>query len=179
MINHYLHKNQGEYTELLVNQTINYYLNNKIAFFRKNQPAIQIQRVNHKLQFNGQLTDHGGVDYSGIYRGQYFCFEVKQTNKEVFLLTQLKERQWKELLIIDQFEGVSFLLLNFNAADEIFLVPTPLIAWLKKHKIRRIKLLWAKQHCYELPIAFPGIIDWIQVWKNNQQNWKQATNKLT
>lgn len=93
MINHYLHKNQGEYTELLVNQTINYYLNNKIAFFRKNQPAIQIQRVNHKLQFNGQLTDHGGVDYSGIYRGQYFCFEVKQTNKEVFLLTQLKERQ--------------------------------------------------------------------------------------
>lgn len=155
--------NRGMYLEELINKTIDYYSFNKIAFFEKRFLPIKItQKLNDNL-VQGKLMKKSYVDYCGVYEGKYISFEAKQTNNDYFLLSQIKEHQIKHIVDINNFKGISFLVIHFFNESKTFLVTYQVLEkWIANHK-NKIDLKTFEKQTIELQITFPGILDFISV----------------
>lgn len=155
------YQNRGMFTETLVNNTIEWYCKNNIAFFEKNYIPIKLEKINKsKKQIYGKIYK-AKVDYYGVYKGKYIAFEVKETSKKFFSIVQLKKHQFYYLQTIQQFGGITFLLISFLEFEKIFLIKTDQLQKIKQQKISKITYDWCKKNCPELPICFPGIIKWL------------------
>lgn len=137
-----------------------------IAYFRKSfVPATIINKYTKNDCFI-QLRGKGDVDYYGVYLGKYISFEVKETSKDVFLLSRISPHQLEILLMVKRFSGESFLLLNFASHnDSCYLIPTETLEkWIFcGHK--RISLDNAREIGHNIPISFPGIIDFLSFFR--------------
>lgn len=93
--------------EKIINNTINYYLKNKIAFFNKKNLNIKFKTMSedrYKLDL-AFISSKSTVDYYGIYQGQYISFEAKSTELDVFPLSNIKEHQHQHLKLINELGG--------------------------------------------------------------------------
>ncbi|WP_391591800.1 Holliday junction resolvase RecU [[Mycoplasma] cavipharyngis] len=158
-----LYQNRGMFTESLVKNSIHWYYTNNIAFFQKNHVPIKLSNVDkNNKKIHGYIAK-SGLDYYGLYQGKYIEFEVKETENNVFELSQLKRHQLEQMQRIKQFQGISFLILNFITVEKIFFITADQIDHFKKNKISKITLEWCDQNAKELPIHFPGIIKWLDL----------------
>lgn len=150
--------NKGMYTEALVNKTIDWYKENKIAIFRKSFVPIAFQE-----DANFFISGTADIDYYGIYQGKYISFEVKETSKNYFLISNIKKHQIETLKEIFFHKGISFLLLNFlNGENEIWIIFYSQIKKLIEKKIKQIKMSDVSKYGICVPVEYPGIVDWIK-----------------
>lgn len=158
-----VNSNKGMYLENLINRTINYYLNNKIASIEKrNAPFKIIKKMDNGL-FIGKLLAKSTVDYTGIYDKYHIEFEAKQTNENNFDLHQIKNHQFHFLNQTRNYGCLCFFIINFFDLDEIYLVNIDsLKSWIKINKKKKINNNELRQISYKLKIIYPGIIDLIE-----------------
>ncbi|MDE7099820.1 MAG: Holliday junction resolvase RecU, partial [Malacoplasma sp.] len=110
------------YIEQLIEKTIDYYIKNEICFIEKRYLPIKIIERNENI-IKGKLLSKSYVDYFGLIESKYITFESKQTENEKFLISQIKDHQFKHLRDINKLNGISFLILHFYCEDKTFLIP--------------------------------------------------------
>lgn len=162
-MNHkYVYANRGMYLEELINKTIDYYSSNKIAFFEKRFLPIKILNINNEGYVEGKLLKKSYVDYCGVFQGKYISFEAKQTNNDFFLLSQIKDHQIKHINEINNFGGISFVIVHFYNDSRTFLVLYKILEkWISSHK-NKIELKIFEKQAIEIEITFPGILDFLK-----------------
>ncbi|RRD94548.1 Holliday junction resolvase RecU [Clostridiales bacterium COT073_COT-073] len=63
------------------------------------------------------------VDYIGVVQGIPICFDAKNIQKEVLPLSNIHSHQLDFMEDFERQEGISFFLVRFEMADEIYLLP--------------------------------------------------------
>ncbi|WP_033160856.1 Holliday junction resolvase RecU [[Mycoplasma] collis] len=154
-------KNRGMILETLINKTIKFYEENNVAIFHKKNLDVKFKDVgkNKKIE-NGVIFKKSTVDYYGIYKGKFVCFEAKSTNDNYLAWNNIKEHQFKYLKKIHQMGGIAFFIILFKNTDKFFLLFVENLMNIKKIKI---DLLFLKNNGYELEIHYPGILNFIDI----------------
>ncbi|MGL5630428.1 MAG: Holliday junction resolvase RecU [Mycoplasmoidaceae bacterium] len=158
MINKF--SNKGMYIEHIINNSAKYYAEQKICLIKKKQlPFV----------FSNQKKSSGYIlksttDYYGLYKGIYFDFEVKQTEKNYFYINNIKPHQLNHLKEVNFYGSLSFLILYFFTEDIIFIIKYIDLEKLMK-KTKKIEIKYAYKYFYQAHIIFPGIIDFEKIIK--------------
>jgi len=120
--------NRGMVFEAMINEANDYYRVNNIAIIHKKPIPVQIVNVDYPNRSSAVIKEAyykvpSTTDYNGIYKGYYIDFEAKETNnKTSFPLANIHEHQIQHLRQIAEHGGISFLLLNLKAINEIYLL---------------------------------------------------------
>ncbi|AFO51786.1 Holliday junction-specific endonuclease [Candidatus Mycoplasma haematolamae str. Purdue] len=168
------HNNRGSIVEQLMLNTSEYYRSNGIAYFRKSNPEYShvSKRGRSSLSmldedsFRIRLISKGDLDYYGVYKGKYFGIELKETKRQEFCLSLLKEHQWTQLEEISSCGGISLLLIHFLHKESSFwLISYSQLLKLRSEKKRKIFSLeeFKKVKAFELSITYPYVFDLVPV----------------
>ncbi|WP_043901166.1 Holliday junction resolvase RecU [Mycoplasma ovis] len=169
---YHIKHNLGAFVEKIMSHTAEYYINNNIAYFKKSHPEyIHVSKKSMKHTNLFDVSEHtysmkvcskGDLDFYGVYKGRYFSIELKETKKEIFTLSLLKQHQLEKLEKINSCGGVSLLLIHFFLQNSHFVLIsyTELLKLLKLNKSKRFSLSdLRKIKSYELKIIFPSIFN--------------------
>ncbi|MGL5268838.1 MAG: Holliday junction resolvase RecU [Spiroplasma sp.] len=149
-------QNRGMYLESIINYTIEIYNSEKKALVFKNSPKIII---NHgKYYFLNQST----VDYHGVYKSKYLCFEAKTTEKSILPWTNIKLHQWNYLSLAYYHQAISFIIIYFRIYQKYYLVFTKELLVCKQEKLI-ITFQWVKKNGYEIKFTYPFFLDFIKI----------------
>ncbi|WP_308150125.1 Holliday junction resolvase RecU [Spiroplasma sp. AdecLV25b] len=107
--------NRGMFLEAIINYTIEIINNEKRALIFKHNPLT----MNNK---HGKFMEKSNVDYHGIYKGKYLCFEAKSTKSLTLPWNNFKIHQLEYLENVFNLGGISFIIIYFWQYDEYFLV---------------------------------------------------------
>lgn len=152
-------KNNGMHLEVLINKSISLFNLQYQAFFKKRCLDIIIKNIDNSY-VQGKIKQKSETDYYGFYKGDYFDFEAKQTNKNSFLIKQIQPHQLAHLYLIHKNSGFSFLIICFINYNLYFIITfQQLINYYQKTKRKSIPFQWFKDQCIELEIIFPGVIN--------------------
>lgn len=161
-----IYKNRGMLFEKIINTTINFYKQNKLALFHKKELTFKFQKIekNDKRNFatNSYISEKSTVDYYGIYKGIFIAFEAKSVEEDLFAINQIKKHQWKYLENINYHSGVAFLFIFFKNKEKIFLIPFKNLEDFQNKK-KHIKISDASKIGIPIEIEYPGIIDFLHV----------------
>lgn len=152
--------NRGMLLEQIINKSIDFYIRSKIAFFRKQNLNVKFQEVNKNNNSikNGYIYSKSTVDYYGIYKGRYVCFEAKSTELDYLPLNNIYPHQKQHLKFISNLGGWAFYLVYFKKYNQIFLVD---IKTLDIENKKTISLKEIASCSFKLDLIFPGIIDFL------------------
>ncbi|MDR1697909.1 MAG: Holliday junction resolvase RecU [Erysipelotrichaceae bacterium] len=123
--------NRGVYFENLISISLKYYEEKGIAYIIKRPTPIKIVKVDYshgqrivEAYFEKQST----VDYSGIYKKRFVCFEAKShIFKTSFPLSNVSIHQMDYLKKMEEQQALSFFLIELKALNKIFLIPSSYI----------------------------------------------------
>ncbi|VEU70372.1 Holliday junction resolvase RecU [Mycoplasmopsis glycophila] len=154
-------KNKGMFLENIINNSIKYYWENKIAFIEKKETPIKFYKVTENKgnkQIEGKLFSKSTVDYIGMYQGKFICFEAKSSENDRFSYKNIKKHQINYLNIIEENGGLAYFIFYFASKDIFLLTKASLI---KKHMSNHssIKLEELVLISVILDLEFPGIIN--------------------
>lgn len=158
------YNNRGMLLEKIINNTINHYSKNRIAFFNKKTLNIKFKAVKHQnaqAQIDaGYIASKSTVDYYGLYQGHYISFEAKSTELDHLPWSNIQLHQHQHLKLIKEFGGWAFYLLLFKKYNRIFLIDVDLFD-LQDNNKKSISLKEIENNALELELIFPGIIDFL------------------
>lgn len=134
--------------ESLINEANDFYYASNIALINKISTPLKIKKVKDNNVYS-QLYKKSTVDYCGIYKGKFICFEAKSCeSKTSFPLSNIKEHQIEYMKKIDSFGGVSFVILEMNYYSEYYIISIKHIVDILKIKnsinYEQIKMLGRK-----------------------------------
>lgn len=148
--------NRGMYIEKLIDNSSFYYFEQNILLIEKKHiPFFFSKSIDNNL--SGTIRK-STTDYYGVYQGFYFDFEVKQTNNDFLLISQIKKHQLHYLKTVHQFGAISFLLVHFFNHDQIFVIGIIQLLQLIQES-KKITIEYCKNNFYEAKVIFPGIIN--------------------
>lgn len=150
-----INSNKGMLLESIIETSINWINKTDQGWFTKQDVPIKINKVNNN-KIIGTLYKKSNVDYYGIYKGKFICFEAKQTNKDKFYTNNIKENQFSFLETIFNNKGISFLIIMFTKYDSIYLVN---FKKLKENIQKFIDINWCEYNGIKLELLLPGKID--------------------
>ncbi|MGZ9428357.1 Holliday junction resolvase RecU [Mycoplasma sp. 1012] len=150
-------KNRGMILEKIINNTIKFYLENNIAIFHKKNLDISFKKVsnNNELE-NAIISKKSTVDYYGIYKGFFICFEAKSTNENYLPKQNIKDHQLKYLKNINAHGGISFFIILFKHLERFFLISANKI---DLNSEQSINIDFLSKEGIEIELMYPGIID--------------------
>ncbi|WP_029512878.1 Holliday junction resolvase RecU [Mycoplasmopsis iners] len=152
-------KNRGMLLENIINRTIEYYKQNKLAYIEKKSLPIKFKSVGQKLNLEQAfISNKSTVDYIGCWQGSFIAFEAKSTQEDSLPKDNIKAHQIEYLDLIEQNGGIAFFIVFFSSKDEFYLVEFSLI---KPHLNKAIKYEMIKKIGKSLELTFPGIIDFL------------------
>ncbi|UUM25341.1 Holliday junction resolvase RecU [Mycoplasmopsis agalactiae] len=158
-----MHKNRGMLLETIINQTIDYYTYNHIAFIEKKGLPIKFSNItnseNKLLLSNAFVYKKSTVDYIGCYKGRFLAFEAKSTNESFLPRSNIKEHQKKYLNEIHKNGGLAFLIVFFGLYDEFYLLSYESFMTIENKNQYRYE--WIKKIGKRIPLTYPGIIDFL------------------
>ncbi|WP_027332769.1 Holliday junction resolvase RecU [Mycoplasmopsis gallinarum] len=160
-----MNKNRGMLLETIINNTIQYYWTNNLAYIEKKNLNIKFKNVSKdKTITDGYIANKSTVDYIGCLKGKFIAFEAKSTYQKYLPANNLKLHQKNYLKQIEQNGGISFLIVFFHFTNEFYLLPTFKIMtkWETNISIEEIKKIG-----FKLELTFPGIIDFLPYIKVN------------
>lgn len=123
------YSNRGMTLEEDLNETNKYYLDRGIAVIHKKPTPVQIVQVDYPKRSAAVIKEAyfkqaSTTDYNGVYRGKYLDFEAKETrNSTSFPLKNFHEHQIEHMKMVEQQNGISFVILRFATLEEIFYLP--------------------------------------------------------
>ncbi|WP_208664880.1 Holliday junction resolvase RecU, partial [Mycoplasma nasistruthionis] len=110
-------KNKGMFLEKILNRTIRVLWENEIAFIEKKSIPISIISFNKTTdnQVISKFKHHKStVDYIGMYKSKFICFEAKTTNLDNLPMSNFKEHQIDYLNLIHNNGGIAFVVVYFS-----------------------------------------------------------------
>ncbi|QGS51723.1 Holliday junction resolvase RecU [Spiroplasma tabanidicola] len=138
-------KNKGMYLETVINNSLHALLKKGLLIQKVpiNNSIINIE--NNVIK--AKLEKNSFCDYIGIYNGIYLEFDAKETNKADFNLANIKKNQFEKLKLINNLNGIAFLIIYFHDYDSYFAVN---YNQLSNFKIKKIPYEWFKNNSFEL-----------------------------
>ncbi|PLS16315.1 Holliday junction resolvase RecU [Bacillus sp. M6-12] len=165
--------NRGKSLEDDINDSNEYYLANGIAVIHKKPTPIQIVDVHYPKRSAAVIREAyfkqaSTTDYNGVYKGKYVDFEAKETqNPTSFPLKNFHEHQIKHMVAVSQQGGISFVLLKFSAADEIYLMDSHHLTGFWERMLEGGRKSISKEeveaHSSFIPLGFQPRIDYIKI----------------
>ncbi|WP_406617800.1 Holliday junction resolvase RecU [Mycoplasmopsis lipophila] len=158
-----INKNKGMLLESIINKTINYYSENKIAYIEKKNLNINFKRLfvnqNNIISVkDGIVSSKSTVDYIGCYQGKFIAFEAKSTNEKVLPSSNVQIHQIDYLKKIADNGGIAFFIIFFGLYNDFFIVD--IYDYINRNK---------KPLAYEevlkigkkIELEYPGLIDFL------------------
>lgn len=172
-----VHANRGMNFEAEINESNNFYANNDIAYIYKKPTPIKVVRVNtvnNNFQKRHVISEAyyeqaSTTDYNGIYKGRYIDFEAKQVKYKTFNIgANLKDHQVEHLKNVYNHGAIAFLLVDFTATDEVYLLPIQkLIDFLAFEKNKSIiPISYFQEHAYLVKRGYTPRIDYLKIVDN-------------
>lgn len=156
--------NRGLYLETLINQTIDYYIQNGIAYFEKRNLPTNIVKHYSDNKFVCSIKSKTTFDYFGYYNYCYYEIEAKQTDKDFFDLNLIKKHQLEHYHTLAKFNIKSYLIIYFDYYDSFLLIDFKKLHFITEgFKKKKIDYNLLKKNSQSLEISFPGIIDFVKL----------------
>ena len=137
--------NRGMNFESDINVSNEFYRERKIALIYKRPTPINVVHVDY--QNNARITDayfekQSTTDYCGIYKTKYIDFEAKSTNSRTsFPLNNIPQHQIDHLREVNEYGGISFIIVNFEKLHKTFLLLiNDLVLFIKENNRKSIPL---------------------------------------
>ncbi|WP_117275418.1 Holliday junction resolvase RecU [Mycoplasmopsis edwardii] len=158
-----MNKNRGMFLEKIINITIeNYWISSYAFIEKKGLPIVfsSIKERNNNLELqNAKLCKKSTVDYIGMFKGKFVCFEAKSCNIERFDFKNIKQHQLDYLNLIDKNGGIAFVIIFFATQNMFFKVKVgSLNKWIKQG-LNSVSLDEIKSESELLYLEFPGILN--------------------
>lgn len=166
-----MNNNRGMFLETIINRTIEYFQNKKIAYLSKRHLPVKIYSFQGN-QVQGWLKEKTQTDYYGVYCGYYLDFEAKQTLSNSFIIANLRQHQYEHLINVYNFGAISFLIVYFAKADAFFALNFEhLVNFIKANpSIKKIDLSFFEKHGYLIELIYPGVLDLEPIFKQLIKN---------
>ena len=121
--------NLGNDFENEINESNEYYLSKQKAIIYKKPTPVQIVKVDYPSRNKAKIVEAyykmpSTTDYNGIYKEKYIDFEAKSCKELNFSFERIYEHQIKHLDSIDKLGGIAFLIIEFSAKDEVYILPS-------------------------------------------------------
>lgn len=166
-----MNNNRGMFLETIINRTIEYFENKKVAYLSKRYLPVKIYSF-HGNQVQGWLKEKTQTDYYGIYNGHYLDFEAKQTLNNSFIIANLRKHQYEHLIKVSNFGAISFLIVYFAKADYFFVLDfNSYVDFIKANpELKKIDLSFFENNGYLVELIYPGVLDLEPVLKQLIKN---------
>ncbi|WP_161565538.1 Holliday junction resolvase RecU [Mycoplasma sp. ATU-Cv-703] len=152
--------NSGLWWELIINQTIRLYQDQKVALIHKLALETKIFKTERAKPFkrvtNALIFARSRADYYGLFQGRFIAFEAKSTIKNSWAVNQIKPHQLKYLLEVEQLGGISFCLVAFLTQTRFFVVP---MTFLRQNRQSVYSLVQIEKVACETSLRYPGYLD--------------------
>ena len=121
--------NLGNDFECEINESNEYYLSKQKAIIYKKPTPVQIVKVDYPSRNKAKIVEAyyktpSTTDYNGIYKEKYIDFEAKSCKELNFSFERIYEHQIKHLDSIEKLGGIAFLIIEFSAKDEVYILPS-------------------------------------------------------
>ena len=116
------HNLRGSEFESLINNTLEYYKEKRLALIQKiPTPIVPLQydkekKIISKAYFDKKST----VDYIGVVQEIPICFDAKETIEEKFIFANIHKHQYSFMSEFEMQGGVSFILIFFKKLNIIY-----------------------------------------------------------
>ncbi|QGZ97749.1 Holliday junction resolvase RecU [Mycoplasma sp. NEAQ87857] len=159
-----MQSNRGMFLEKIINNTIDYFWSCNIAFIEKKSLPISFYSVktinNKKVLSNSYISKKSTVDYIGMYKGKFICFEAKSTNDKFLEKQNFQKHQLDYLDLIDKNNGISFVIVYFSLYN-VFLKVNIQLLLNEFNNCSRIPYEKLKKNSKLLILEFPGYINFL------------------
>ncbi|HHU81121.1 MAG: Holliday junction resolvase RecU [Bacilli bacterium] len=162
----------GTSFEKAINESNEFYLLTNRAIIHKKPTPIKITKVDYPKRSAAKITEAfyqtpSTTDYNGIYRGRYIDFEAKSCQTSSFPFSHLYTHQINHLAKVHEHGGISFLLIEFHLAEEVYLLPTPLLLTCYEDSLnggrKSIPYSYFKEYGLLVSIGFQPRINYLDV----------------
>lgn len=153
--------NRGKPFESLINHSNLCYQLKGWAYIEKAEPPVKVK--SHQGSYiQGWFEKPGFVDYFGISHGRALAFEAKSTNvRTSFPMKNISKEQVEALRKWKDQGGISFLLVEFEKHDEVYLMMIDqFLLWWEAAELggrKSIPYSWFQMEC-EVVISDRGIV---------------------
>lgn len=147
------HANRGMGLESYIDVANMQYRIKRIAVIDKEATPVKVKRCNQQGKITEAWFDSKStVDYKGVASGKAIAFDAKTTQiKTSFPLKNIHEHQYEYLKDYHNQQGISFLVVEFAALHEIYILPIKdLIPFWENARLGRRKSIpyqFFKEHC--------------------------------
>lgn len=166
-----MNNNRGMFLETIINRTIEYFKNKKVAYLSKRYLPVKIYSFQGN-QVQGWLKEKTQTDYYGVYNGYYLDFEAKQTLNNSFIIANLRQHQYEHLINVSNFGAISFLIIYFAKADYFFVLDFEcFLNFIKANpNLKKIDLAFFESNGYLVELIYPGVLDLEPIFKQLIKN---------
>ncbi|WP_042457754.1 Holliday junction resolvase RecU [Neobacillus dielmonensis] len=165
--------NRGMTLEEDINETNQYYLEQKIAVIHKKPTPIQIVQVDYPKRSAAVIKEAyfklaSTTDYNGVYKGKYIDFEAKETqNPTSFPLKNFHQHQITHMEQVLSHGGICFVIIRFTKFDEVYLLSAQHLLFYWNRMTGGGRKSITKQEIEEnghyIPLGYQPRIDYIKV----------------
>lgn len=116
--------NRGMLFEKIIENTNDYYIRRDLCHVRKIPTPIKILKVDTRGRIDGVFESRSSLDFNGILKGGiHIDFDAKETkSKTSFPFGNVLTHQFKYMKSIDDFGGITFLLVSFRLHNKAFIL---------------------------------------------------------
>lgn len=118
---------RGDYTETLVDEVNQLYIQQNLAMITKVPVPIKVIEIGEGVINKAFFEKKSTVDYIGMCQGFGLCFDVKETNQKYLPLKNIHEHQVAYMNQFKEQGGWSFLICHFKITGDFYLVPLELL----------------------------------------------------
>ena len=117
---------RGSAFEELIDLTNKLYSQKGLAIIQKVPTPITPIEVDNKARTitNAYFEKKSTVDFIGVSSGTAICFDAKETKLQNLPLRNIHQHQVDFMESFERQGGISFLLVNFTAKNEVFVLPS-------------------------------------------------------
>jgi recombination protein U len=165
------YSNRGMSLEEDLNKSNQFYLSTGKAVIHKKPTPVQIVSVEYPKRSAAVIREAyfklaSTTDYNGVYKGKYIDFEAKETkNKTSFPLKNFHEHQISHMQHVLEHGGLSFVILRFTSADEVYLLNSLHLIeqWKEQHLGRKsIQKVDIEKKGYPIHIGYQPRLDYLK-----------------
>lgn len=148
--------NKGQELETSVRNSNDFYVRLSKAFITKKPTPIHIVTVKNSIITKAYFEEDSTLDFYGIYKGKYIEFDCKSTDsKTSFPLKNLAEHQYFQLKLIDELDGLAFLIIEFSYYSEYYILLYKQLELFKNtSKSKSIKIDYFRKNCVKIKEGF-------------------------
>lgn len=167
------YSNRGMTLEEDLNETNDYYLQQRIAVIHKKPTPVQIVNVDYPKRSAAVIREAyfkqaSTTDYNGVYKGRYIDFEAKETRfKTSFPLKNFHKHQIAHINQVLEQGGIAFVILRFSTLEDVYLLEGQhlLSFWERMENGGRksIPMAEVEQFGHRISLGFHPRIDYIKI----------------